>query len=341
MAERDFFSFCTTLKPLELKALGELAFIQHLAPQRVLYKAGDASTALYLVTRGVIELVQERLNSEQPTFLARGEFVGDLDALTGTARRYTARARDAASVQCFLVDDFPELLRRVPSFFLFLTQHFAGRLQRLAIPQANLPNEALELSGNLANFDLVTVYQTILNSAQTGELRIRNENGDTIAVFYFQDGHPRTGQFAHLTGEEAFMQFFVAEHLAGTFLFSSGDPPISASIQSGIMRRHANDMLINALRARDELATLKQRLGRSGRLYRRKLNLTWPENAPAELEETACHIWELAYSKPLTISSVYEHCAVSELKIYETVDVLITCGHYELVGDEEVTAKVA
>lgn len=341
MADRDFFSFCTTLKPLELKALGELSFIQHLAPQRVIYKAGDASSALYLVTRGSIELVQEGVNCQQPIFLTRGEFVGDLEAITNSPRRYTARARDAASVQCFLSDDFPALLQRVPAFFLFLTQHFAARLQTLSAQLTARPNESLELSGNLANFDVITIYQTILSSGQTGELHIRNEQGDTMAVFYFQDGHPRTGQFAHLTGEEAFTQFFAGEQVAGTFHFSSGAAQISSSIQSPVITRNANDLLINALRARDELAVLKRRFADcDGRLYRRRLNFAWPEEAPPQLEATARQIWELGYTRPLAVAAFYERCAVSELKIYEAIDVLIQSGHFELLG-EEVSEKVA
>jgi hypothetical protein len=40
MLGMDFFGFCTTLKPLELKAIGELSRTRHLAAETI-YAAGD------------------------------------------------------------------------------------------------------------------------------------------------------------------------------------------------------------------------------------------------------------------------------------------------------------
>ena len=96
-----------------------------------------------------------------------------------------------------------------PSFFQYLSEQLAFRLAQardLALAQSH----CLELSGSLSNFDLVTIYQTIVNSSQTGELRISNEKSDLISALFFEKGQPRCGQFEHLTGEEALWQLFLS-----------------------------------------------------------------------------------------------------------------------------------
>jgi CRP-like cAMP-binding protein len=337
---RDFFAYCTTLKPLELKAIGELSYIQHLAPGRIIFAAGDTSSAIYIVSRGAVELVSENAipGVEVPT-LVRGDFVGDTETLIGAPRRQTARARTPVSIQCIQREDFAELMRRAPSFFFFLSEHLAARLQRSEIAAAQTKDERLELHGNLANFDLITIYQTIVSSQQTGELRIFNETAELISVFFFEEGQPRGGQFQHITGEDAFMQLFLSDTLAGSFLFSS-EGRVSACIQPDLITRSANDMLIHAVQARDELDVLKHRFpDPSATLHRRKLNFTWPEDAPPELLKAAEHIWHIAFSTPLALGALYQRGGFSELKIYEAVEVLVATGHFELSSAAE--AQVA
>lgn len=341
MERRDFFRYCTTLKPLELKALGELSFIQHLAPGRIIYTAGDPSGAIYVVTRGTVELSGAvEIPGVDTVQLSRGDIVGDLETLTGQPRKQTARAGSALSIQCFLREDFEEIMRRVPSFFLFLAAHLAHRLERAetAGPESN--PESLELHGNLANFDLVTIYQTIVSSRQTGELRIYSENSDLISVFFFDDGAPRTGQFQHLTGEEAFTQLFLTDTLTGSFLFSS-EGRVSSCIQGDVITRTAGDLLIRAIQARDELHQLKERYAdTSATLLRRRLNFTWPDDADPELKTAAEHVWQLIYAAPLPASALYNRSGVCELKIYQALDVLIRSGQCELCA-EPAAEKVA
>lgn len=341
MGQRDFFAYCTTLKPLELKAIGELSYVQHLASGRIVYSAGDASSTFYVVTRGMVELSGgQAIAGIDAQILSRGQFFGDLETLTGTPRRHTARARHPLSVQCFQRDDFAEIFRRVPSFFYFLSQDLAMRLYRAEAAASDADPESFELHGNLANFDLITVYQTIVNARQTGELRIFNDKADLVSVFFFENGEPRNGQFQHLTGDEAFTQLFLAETLAGSFLFSL-EGRVSSCIQAELI--HAtSDMLIRALQARDELHQLKLRFADAGAmLLRRKLNLTWPENARLETRPAAEHIWQLAYSTPMPISALYQRCHVSELKIYEALAFLIDSGHFELSSGLTDCAQVA
>lgn len=329
MLDRDYFGFCTRLKPLELKALGALSHVRHLAEGETVYSTGDPGDAIFIISRGVVEVIHTSAKKTAPAaYLSRGDVLGDVEALSGVPRKHVVRTCEPVSLQCFERKDFDELIRRVPSFFHYLSGQLAFRLSQasdLAIAQSH----CLELSGSLANFDLITIYQTIANSSQTGELRISNANAELISAFFFEKGQPRCGQFEHLTGEEAFWQLFVSEELAGTFSFSAGELPAKDWIQSERITRSASEMLINALQGRDEFAELKQRFANgAATLQRHKKNLTWPAEAPPESQSVAEQIWQFAASGPVTVPALFQHCAVCELKVYQVVDELIQSRHF-------------
>ena len=332
MPARDFFSFCTTLKPLELKALGELSYIRHVDQGIILYSAGQPADILFIVNRGTVELLDAGSPPARTSTLSRGDIVGGVELLTATPRGKTARAAEPLSMRCFHREDFPELVRRVPSFFLFLSEQFAGRLQHLTDATPILPKEEknLELAGSLANFDLVTIYQTIVIAAQTGELRVFNESSELMAAFAFETGQPHSGQFEHLVGEEALLQLFLRDSLAGTFLFNSRGQTVATDAQPRQITRQAGDLLIRAIQGRDELHHYKARLGSDAVLHRRKLNFDWPADAPADLQPVAEEIWQYAYSMPTPMAPLYHRCAVSELKIYQIIDTLVQSGHFEM-----------
>jgi CRP-like cAMP-binding protein len=324
MLDQDFFAYCTSLKLLELKAIGELSRVRHLKEGETIYSTGDTGDALYIINRGVVEVIQPSAQKSAPAaYLSRGDVLGDVETLSGLPRKQEARTCEPVSLQCFRVKDFPELIRRVPSFFHFLSAQLAYRLAQardLAISQSH----CLELTGNLSNFDLITVYQTIVNSSQTGQLRISNTSGELISAFFFEQGQPRGGQFEHLTGEEAFWQLFVNEQLTGTFAFSTDSLPEKDWIQSERITKNASEMLINALQGRDEFAELKQRLGdMSATLQQAKPALAWPASAAPELEAVAVQIWKFLGRGPADIPTLFRYCAVCELKVYEVVDELL------------------
>jgi CRP-like cAMP-binding protein len=341
MLDQDFFTYCTGLRLLELKAIGELSRVRHLGEGEIIYSTGDPGDALFIINRGVVEVIQPSAQKSAPaTYLSRGDVLGDVETLSALPRKHMARSCEPVSLQCFQRKDFPELIRRVPSFFHFLSGQLATRLAQardLAISQSH----CLELSGNLLNFDLITVYQTIANSSQTGQLRISNPSGELISALFFEQGQPRCGQFEHLTGEEAFWQLFVNENLAGTFTFSTGDLPEKDWIQSERITKNAGEMLINALQGRDEFAELKQKFTETdATVQRNKANLAWPTGAPPESLAVAEQIWKFAENGPVTIDQIFHHCALCELKIYQVIDELIQSRHF-IWSHEARSAKVA
>lgn len=340
MRERDFFAYCTSLKLLELKAIGELSRVRHLGEGETIYSTGDAGDCLFIINRGVVEVIQPSAQKSPATYLSRGDVLGDVETLSGLPRKQIARTCEPVSVQCFQRKDFPELIKRVPSFFHFLSGQLALRLAQ-ARDLAMTQSHCLELSGNLSNFDLITVYQTIANSSQTGQLRISNPAGELVSAFFFEQGQPRCGQFEHLTGEEAFWQLFVNEQLTGTFTFSATELPEKDWIQSDRITKNASEMLINALQGRDEFAELKQKFAEgTATLQRNKANLNWPAGAPAESLTVAEQVWDFAQKGSVTVDQIFRQCAVCELKVYQVVDELLQSRHF-IWSHDAASAKVA
>ena len=121
MPSRDFFAFCTSLQPLELKALGALSEARHVSEGAVIYEAGAPCDTLYIVNRGSLEIVRTAANdSSAKTYLARGDMFGEVGTLIGQVNEFPIRACEEVSLRCFRSGDFPEIVRRVPSFFLCL-----------------------------------------------------------------------------------------------------------------------------------------------------------------------------------------------------------------------------
>jgi hypothetical protein len=74
-------------------------------------------------------------------------------------------------------------------------------------------------------------------------------------------------------------------------------------------------------------------------LQRSKTNLAWPAAAPPELEPVAEQIWRFIAGGPATISALFQHCSVCELKICQVVDELIQSHHLvwsRIAADEKV-----
>lgn len=322
MRHRDFFTFCGSLKPAELKTVNQLSWIRHLAEGEALYSTGEPGNALYIVNRGALEMLppKNRQNGKS-VFFGRGDLVGDLEVFADTRRAQIVQAIEAASLQCFPRANFPQLLRLVPSFFIFVCEQMALRsLQErdLAAEQ----EDRQELSGRISNFDLTTIHQTIMSSGQTGKLSIKDGSGETIGAFYFESGRLCAGQFQHLTGEEAFWQLFQVEKFPGTFTFTVGDHV--ESIESSQIAQNAGDLLINALYFRDELDALKKGMQNcTAELRAHTADLHWNGAAPEHLKPLANQVWALLSAQPKTMRELYRECSVCELKLYEVMSELL------------------
>jgi hypothetical protein len=169
------------------------------------------------------------------------------------------------------------------------------------------------------------VHQTIANSGQTGELKIKDENAETVGAFYFEAGRPEAGQFQHLTGEEAYWQLFLSETLSGTFSFTVGERPLTNWIESGKISKTVADMLIVALQYRDEFDALKEEFkDKPKRFMAIAPELHWNGEAPEDLKPVAIRIWEIVSRKPACMDDLYRQGTVCAMKVYRVVHELLS-----------------
>jgi CRP-like cAMP-binding protein len=328
---RDFFSFCTSLRLVELKAIGTHSRVQHFRKGDRIYSAGDEGQELFVITRGAVELLAEKMRpGAHGIVLSRGDIFGVMGAILTVPRDYSIRACSALSAQCFHRSDFDDLLAEVPSFFLFLCEKLAARLFQVT-ELARSRDSALELSGTLANFDIVTVYQTIQQSQQTGVLTIAKDEGEPMAEFYFEKGAPRSGRFEHLVGEEAFWQLFLEHEAAETFSFSHSSGEENRVCAETALARRGDDLLLHAIHMRDQFHDARQRLREGGaRLHCQQEELKWNDVEFAELRPLAENIWRLAATREIALRDLYRECEVCELKIYQVINELIRSGQLKL-----------
>jgi hypothetical protein len=292
----------------------------------VLYAPGEPGKAFYIINRGVLEVLAGTTPGHSSVYLSRGDIVGEVEAFSQTAHIHVVRAHEAVSLQCFPQANFSELLRRVPAFFRYLCEQMAA----LLLKNREITGEqsrCLELSGRISNFDLATIYQTIVSSGQTGELNIKDEKAETIGAFYFDAGRLWAGQFQHLTGEEAFWQLFLTDNLSGTFAFSAGKQPLTDWIKSEPIAHNGRDLVITAFQFRDELAALRKEMADHATPVRAKAtDLKWNGESPAALTSLADRVWALLSRNPQTIHNLYRGCSVCELKVYQVVNELVSSG---------------
>ncbi|MGI8438451.1 MAG: cyclic nucleotide-binding domain-containing protein [Chthoniobacterales bacterium] len=332
MPPRDFFVFCTSLDRIELRALGALSQVRHIPEGETIYSADEPAETLYIINRGIVEIVPDKSKRFSPAIcLSRGDIFGDIEVLIDRLRPDTARARAAVSLQSFEKRDLPELLRRVPAFYRYLCENLALRLAQTRDGIGVRTND-LELSGNLAHFDLVTVYQTIAQSAQTGEMSILDERGELIAAFRFLAGRPLGGHFLHLSGEEAFWQLFLAENLRGSFSFSSADKK-GQKANSVTILRGADDMLFAAVQFRDEFKALRQEMPATSVYEVRLTRASAPDQNKLPISASVLEeVWACVARRPTALSDIFKHCSLCELKIYQAVHELVRTGHLALAS---------
>lgn len=331
MSQTDFLAFCTSLPLLELKAIGQFSCVRHYGEGDLVYSPGDESNELFIVNRGVVEITPEPALPGSATFLCRGDVFGETGAFTRARRDQTARACALLSVQCFAARNLPELVRRVPSFVLFLCENMTRRLF-----QVRLAEGGCELVGSLINFDLVTIYQTIARSMRTGVLVLNDGRGERVSEFCFENGTPRWGRFQHLQGEEAFWQLFMQPRKAWTFSFSRESPMDVDWTEQKMQTAGAEEMLIRAIQMRDEFERLKESVGgETALLKRQQLNFIWPESNSEEARPLAEEIWQIIYTQPTSLIDICARCHVCALKVYGAVAEMLRADLVALIAAEQ------
>ena len=97
------------------------------------------------------------------------------------------------------------------------------------------------------------------------------------------------------------------------------------------MGGQADEILINAIRMRDQFEHLRKRIhDRSERLKRQKLNMAWENPDLQDLRGVAEEIWQLAYNDELSLAELHCRSGFCDWKIYRAVDEMVRTGLFSL-----------
>ena len=200
----DFFDLLESLDEATRDKIEDAWMVATFAPLHVIVEQGSAPDAVYIIESGAVETVTYSPDSRQSRLVAiltRGDFFGDLSVFTNNPRLATIRARETTSIYRIERDDFFRLLKEIPELGLFFSFNLAHRLHGTS-HEAHHAVYAIDLSGNLQRFDLLTIVQAITSMGHTGELRLNNSANALLGCFFFRKGRMEHARFGHLLGME-------------------------------------------------------------------------------------------------------------------------------------------
>jgi CRP-like cAMP-binding protein len=266
----------------------------------VVFRKGEPGESLCVVKSGVVEIANP---GEGPplAYLGRGDCFGELALLTGSARNADVRVPQQAELLIIDRALFEDLMANHTGFASQLAVILARRLVGVL---EDLPDRAAtkkELQGDLQYFDLATVVQTLISSAQTGVMTLSSQE-EVLARLYFQNGNIYRAHFGHRRGDEAVHHLFQSE-LDGEFLFQSrGVEGMRNGPDPGITVP-AMALMMDSVRLQDELKVLLEELPAPGTLLERnRPSLSWTDD---ESQSDARQIWGCLHA-PLSVSEIFE-----------------------------------
>ena len=305
-----------------LKAVLLQSSTQNCPDGDVLFEQGTPGDSLFVVKSGVVE-ISARTGEEITVlaYLGRGECIGEVALLTGSARTATARVPERAELLVISGEVFEDLIANVPAFLKQLCVILARRLER-TIGKVPGATQAKQLEGHLRYFDLGLVLQTLADSKQTGWMHVGVPSiaGHQRAELYFEDGAIVWARMGQKGGEEVVYQLFQTDLGAGVFHFAGAnvEGPPQPNIACTPM-----SLLLESARLQDELAQARKRLPNQSRSFRRKAAvLSWAE---AETEPLASELWA-ALDSGATLGQLLQSMPVCDAKVYQMVWELLCSG---------------
>lgn len=291
--------------------------IERLSTQRwadagkLIIEQDSDSDAVFIIEQGVAVVSIETPDAKVApplTYLGRGDILGELGVMNGTLRTATVRASSDVYYRMFEADVFLDMLVNMPGFAAFI----AGRLaKRVSHTTANIAYNSIctDLSGKLPQFDMISVFYTVAGSGSSGELKVVNNERDTIGTFFFLNGTLINARYLHLQGIEACRQLFIEHWLEGAFSYKRGEQPSDPVDEKYQLSIQVEDIVFEGALLRDGLEMLPESLQKlQGTIQLTDFD---PEKGLAETLEVRQRIAEIAGKKPVDLQDVWSRSGVS------------------------------
>jgi hypothetical protein len=329
----SFLALLETLDEPSRKSIDTACVRMSLRPREIIYQQGEEADAVYIVASGSVEAVTfspDKKQSRTVATMAQGEFFGDLAVFTNHARLATVRACEASEVWCIGKENFLRLMKTIPMLGHFFSVTLAQRLYHTST-EAHHKVYAIDLTGNLQRFDLLTIVQAITGMGHTGELRLNNSANELLGSFFFRHGKVEHARFGPLLGLEAIWQGFIESASEGTFSFRSVEKPTDPFEECDRIDMESTSLLLEGVGKRDTYQGLPKPLrDLEGSLTRIAETLDWKNEENAAL---AKKIWDLI-EKPQSLVALKQKLNVSAISFLDVVMEMGLNGQAELFVDE-------
>jgi potassium-dependent mechanosensitive channel len=151
----SYFAKCSDPQLRMLIEQGYRRFFRH---EQVIFKEGDAGDSFYIVLKGQVEVISEKLDQEI-AILKPGDFFGEISLFTGSPRSATVRAKDDTTV--FVVD------HHALQILLQNYQELAEQIAEALSQRQQVLRELGVLAGEPFSADLESPLQWIRSRIQT------------------------------------------------------------------------------------------------------------------------------------------------------------------------------
>jgi CRP-like cAMP-binding protein len=303
-------------------------------PNEVLYKQGDPSNSVYIVSSGRVEAFTQSPDGRMTRsigFMGKGEFFGDLGVLTNHERLGSIRTCEPSKLLQIEKLAFVRMLEKVPKMGAYFSRNLARRLHYTST-QAHVNVYSVDLAGNLQHFDMLTIFQPIIGRQRSGELHLHNAGNEIVGSFFFRLGRIERARYFHLVGAEALWQAFVPASSEGTFIFRAMDEPAMQFADETRIEIEGPDLLKYGAACHEAIGALPENLRlMNGRLNRVAESLSWTDEGTQPLAD---RIWELIAKRPQTLDSLWRRLNVSSLSFLQTVSVLVDTAQAEVLPVE-------
>ena len=325
----NFLALLETLDRPDRQLIEAAGFRMTLKPRQFVYQQGDVADAIYIVLSGAVEAVTfspDGKQSRSVAMMVTGDFFGDLALFTQTRRFAAVRACSVSEVLRIDKSSFLRLMKSIPELGLFFCHHLAQRLHKTST-EAHLNVYAIDLTGNLQRFDLLTIVQAITGMGHTGELRLNNSDNELLGSFFFRKGRVEHARFGHLLGLEAIWQGFIESASEGVFSFRSVAEPTLPFPEKNKIDLDSTNLLLEGVGKRDTYQAFPETLRKmEGRLARLAESLDWKNN---ETRAAAGEIWEVI-AEPQPLAKIWLQLNYSAISFLEVVMEMGMNGHAEL-----------
>ena len=305
-----------------------------LPAHQIVYEQDVPANAVYIVVSGLVEAFThspDKKSTRSLGYMGKGDFFGDLAVLTGFPRLASVRTCEETRLLQIEKLAFIRLLEKVPKMGAYFSRNLARRLHQTSTV-AYHHVYAVDLSGNLQHFDLLTIFQAITGAGRHGELQLNNSSNEVIGSFFFRKGRAEHARFVHLSGIEAVWQGFLQSATEGTFTFRVMPEPTVQFTEETRLDIDSIDLLMQGATKRDDYDTLSYTTrDMQGKLAREGETLVWDD---ADTRALAERIWELIAKRPQPLDSLWRRVNHSSLTFLETVQALVNSGQARISLDD-------